>query len=34
MVIVTFPYEQLRAIVQALVDEAEGNTRFMEGRVD
>jgi len=30
MVIGTFPYEQLRAIFQALVDEAEGDTRFME----
>jgi uncharacterized membrane protein/protein-disulfide isomerase len=34
MVIGTFPYEQLRAIFQALVDEAEGNTRFMESWVD
>jgi protein-disulfide isomerase/uncharacterized membrane protein len=34
MVIGTFPYEQLRAIFQALVDEAEGDTRFMEGWVD
>ena len=34
MVIGTFPYEQLKAIFQALVDEAEGNTRFMEGWVD
>jgi len=34
MVIGTFPYEQLRAIFQALVEEAEGNTRFMEGWVD
>ena len=34
MVIGTFPYEQLRAIFQALVDEAEGNTRFMENWED
>ncbi len=34
MVIGTFPYEQLRAIFQALVDEAEGDTRFMESWVD
>ena len=34
MVIGTFPYEQLRAIFQALVDEAEGDTRFMEQWVD
>ena len=34
MVIGTFPYEQLRAIFQALLDEAEGNTRFMESWVD
>ncbi|MCK5448143.1 MAG: thioredoxin domain-containing protein [Gemmatimonadetes bacterium] len=34
MVIGTFPYEQLRAIFQALVDEAAGDTRFMEGWVD
>ncbi len=30
MVIGTFPYEQLRAIFQALVDEAETGGRFME----
>ncbi len=34
MVIGTFPYEQLRAIFQALVDEAAGDTRFMESWVD
>jgi protein-disulfide isomerase len=30
MVIGTFPYEQLRAIFQALVDEAETGGRFLE----
>ncbi|NNK47395.1 MAG: hypothetical protein HKP01_00835, partial [Gemmatimonadetes bacterium] len=30
MVIGTFPYEQLRAIFEALVAEAAGDTRFME----
>ncbi len=34
MVIGTFPYEQLRAIFQALVDEAEGEGRFMESWVE
>ena len=34
MVIGTFPYEQLKAIFQALVDEAAGDTRFMESWVD
>jgi protein-disulfide isomerase len=34
MVIGTFPYEQLRAIFQALVDEAEGEGRFMENWVE
>ncbi len=34
MVIGTLPYEQLRAIFQALVDEAEGEGRFMESWVD
>ena len=34
MVIGTFPYEQLRAIFQALVDEAAGERRFMESWVD
>jgi protein-disulfide isomerase/uncharacterized membrane protein len=34
MVIGTFPYEQLRAIFQALVDEAEGDRRFMESWVE
>jgi len=35
MVIGTFPYEQLRAIFQALVDEAEGGERrFLENWVD
>ncbi len=34
MVIGTFPYEQLRAIFQALVDEAEGDRRFMESWED
>lgn len=34
MVIGTFPYEQLRAIFQALVDEAEGEGRFMEHWMD
>ena len=30
MIIGTIPMEQLRAIFQALVEEAEGNSRFME----
>ena len=30
MIIGTLPYAQLRAIFQALVDEAEGNPRFIE----
>jgi protein-disulfide isomerase/uncharacterized membrane protein len=34
MVIGTFPYEQLRAIFQALVDEAEGEGKFMESWVE
>ena len=34
MVIGTFPYEQLRAIFEALVDEAAGDTRFMESWVE
>jgi hypothetical protein len=34
MVIGTFPYEQLRAIFQALVDEAETGGRFMENWVE
>ncbi len=34
MVIGTFPYEQLRAIFQALVDEAEGGGEFMESWVE
>ena len=35
MIIGTFPYEQLRAIFQALVDEAEGgDRRFLEDWVD
>ncbi len=35
MIIGTFPYEQLRAIFQALVDEAEGgDRRFLENWVD
>ncbi|NNK49320.1 MAG: thioredoxin domain-containing protein [Gemmatimonadetes bacterium] len=34
MVIGTFPYEQLRAIFQALVAEAAGDTRFMESWVE
>jgi uncharacterized membrane protein/protein-disulfide isomerase len=34
MMIGTFPYEQLRAIFQALVEEAEGDGRFMESWVD
>jgi len=34
MVIGTFPYEQLKAIFQALVDEAAGDTRFMESWVE
>ena len=34
LVIGTFPYEQLRAIFQALVDEAEGEGSFMESWVD
>jgi hypothetical protein len=34
MVIGTFPYEQLEAIFQALVDEAAGDIRFMESWVE
>jgi hypothetical protein len=34
MVIGTFPYEQLRAIFQALVDEADGEGKFMEHWVE
>ncbi len=34
MIIGTLPYEQLRAIFQALVDEAEGEGRFIENWVD
>ena len=34
MIIGTLPYEQLRAIFKALVDEAEGEGRFMENWVD
>jgi hypothetical protein len=34
MVIGTFPYEQLRAIFQALLDESRGETMFMENWVD
>lgn len=34
MVIGTFPYEQLKAIFQALVDEQEGRGRFMENWVE
>ena len=34
MIIGTFPYEQLRAIFQAPVDEAEGDRRFMESWVE
>ncbi len=34
MIIGTLPYEQLRAIFQALVDEAEGEGQFMENWVD
>jgi len=34
MVIGTFPYEQLRAIFRALVDEAEGEGQFMENWVE
>jgi protein-disulfide isomerase/uncharacterized membrane protein len=34
MIIGTFPYEQLRAIFQALVDEAETGGQFMEHWVD
>jgi uncharacterized membrane protein len=34
MIIGTFPYEQLKAIFQALVDEHEGGGRFMENWVE
>ncbi len=34
MIIGTLPYEQLRAILQALVDEAEGRPRFIENWED
>ncbi|NNE35717.1 MAG: thioredoxin domain-containing protein [Rhodothermales bacterium] len=34
MIIGTLPYEQLRSIFQALVDEAEGNPRFIEAWED
>ncbi len=34
MIIGTFPYEQLRAIFQALLDEADGDRRFMESWVE
>ena len=34
MIIGTFPYEQLRAIFQALVDEEEGEGKFMESWVE
>ena len=34
MIIGTFPYEQLRAIFQALVDEHEGGGRFLENWVE
>ncbi len=34
MIIGTFPYEQLQAIFQALVDEYEGGGRFMENWVE